>query len=402
MRLSCPNCGAQYEVPLEVIPRAGRDVQCSNCGHTWFQIHPDQDVELAAEVGGSIPDQGWMPQGTHADDIVARESAEDPAVHSTEDEVQPPEVRFDDDESKDVAEPEHSPEREPAKPEAVSATQADEGPETYTEADTQTGTEAGTEDGAEDGSDDDSEDDSDQRDVSRDVDADSDFSGSDASESDRSDEDDPVAASTPPRRKAIDSAVADVLRQEAEHEVEAREADTREALETQPELGLDAGFDESGQRTTDDDDKTAKATARKLRIQGLSGSDTAPVLAPEADTAAHQSRRDLLPDIEEINSTLRSTDDRNAGDTTAGAVPHKARRRNGFRLGIVTMLLLATVLVLTYAYNRQITAAYPATKPAISAYMVKMNGARVWLDTAVTGGMLWLNDQAEASGSDLK
>ena len=41
MRLICPNCNAQYEVPTEVIPEAGRDVQCSNCGHTWFQHHPD-------------------------------------------------------------------------------------------------------------------------------------------------------------------------------------------------------------------------------------------------------------------------------------------------------------------------------------------------------------------------
>jgi predicted Zn finger-like uncharacterized protein len=41
MRLTCPNCGAQYEVPDDVIPESGRDVQCSNCGDTWFQAHPD-------------------------------------------------------------------------------------------------------------------------------------------------------------------------------------------------------------------------------------------------------------------------------------------------------------------------------------------------------------------------
>ena len=37
MRLTCPNCSAQYEVPDEVIPDEGRDVQCSNCEETWFQ-----------------------------------------------------------------------------------------------------------------------------------------------------------------------------------------------------------------------------------------------------------------------------------------------------------------------------------------------------------------------------
>ncbi len=41
VRLTCPNCKAQYEVPLDVIPDTGRDVQCSNCSFTWFQVHPD-------------------------------------------------------------------------------------------------------------------------------------------------------------------------------------------------------------------------------------------------------------------------------------------------------------------------------------------------------------------------
>jgi len=48
MRLTCPNCGAQYEVPDEVIPQEGRDVQCSNCGDTWYQAHPDHP-EAATE-----------------------------------------------------------------------------------------------------------------------------------------------------------------------------------------------------------------------------------------------------------------------------------------------------------------------------------------------------------------
>lgn len=37
MRLICPNCVAQYEVDENVIPAEGRDVQCANCGHNWFQ-----------------------------------------------------------------------------------------------------------------------------------------------------------------------------------------------------------------------------------------------------------------------------------------------------------------------------------------------------------------------------
>lgn len=55
MRLVCPNCGAQYEVSKDVIPDVGRDVQCSNCGHTWFQPHPDFDPDLADELGKVLP-----------------------------------------------------------------------------------------------------------------------------------------------------------------------------------------------------------------------------------------------------------------------------------------------------------------------------------------------------------
>ncbi len=50
MRLMCPNCDAEYEVDASAIPESGRDVQCSNCGHAWFQQHPDHEADSAAEA----------------------------------------------------------------------------------------------------------------------------------------------------------------------------------------------------------------------------------------------------------------------------------------------------------------------------------------------------------------
>ena len=38
MRLTCPNCGAVYEVPDDAIPDTGRDVVCTSCDHGWFQL----------------------------------------------------------------------------------------------------------------------------------------------------------------------------------------------------------------------------------------------------------------------------------------------------------------------------------------------------------------------------
>ena len=37
MRLVCPNCKANYEVPRHAVTIGGREVKCASCGHSWFQ-----------------------------------------------------------------------------------------------------------------------------------------------------------------------------------------------------------------------------------------------------------------------------------------------------------------------------------------------------------------------------
>jgi predicted Zn finger-like uncharacterized protein len=37
MRLVCPNCKANYEIPRHAVPISGREVKCDSCGHSWFQ-----------------------------------------------------------------------------------------------------------------------------------------------------------------------------------------------------------------------------------------------------------------------------------------------------------------------------------------------------------------------------
>jgi len=36
MRLSCPNCDAEYDIPDGMVPAAGRHVQCTACHTRWF------------------------------------------------------------------------------------------------------------------------------------------------------------------------------------------------------------------------------------------------------------------------------------------------------------------------------------------------------------------------------
>lgn len=57
MRLICPNCSAQYEVDDQVIPQAGRDVQCSACTHTWFQYPLDIAMRLREQEDDTEDDE---------------------------------------------------------------------------------------------------------------------------------------------------------------------------------------------------------------------------------------------------------------------------------------------------------------------------------------------------------
>ncbi|WP_147107847.1 zinc-ribbon domain-containing protein [Tateyamaria sp. syn59] len=262
MRLICPNCDAQYEVVDDVIPAEGRDVQCSNCGQTWFQHHPDH-----------------MPDDTDAD--------EGPV-----DQV-------------------------PADDEPAEEEERTEAPE--------------------------------------------------------------------PKRRELDPSVADILREEAEVESKAR-ASEAEALESQPELGLDSA-------EADGDRRAREARARMSRMRG---EDPAPEQVSEAaaTAAAIGSRRDLLPDIEEINSTLRSTGDREtapAADMAADPA-EAAQSRSGFRRGFLLMILLAVVLLVIYVFAPDIARSVPQADPLLSSYVAQVDSARVWLDGQVAAGLTWLDN----------
>ena len=64
MRLTCPNCEAQYEVPEDAISEEGREVECTNCDHVWLQ----KPLAESAEVDDPI-----------TQDDVAETPAETPA-----------------------------------------------------------------------------------------------------------------------------------------------------------------------------------------------------------------------------------------------------------------------------------------------------------------------------------
>jgi predicted Zn finger-like uncharacterized protein len=269
MRLICPNCDAQYEVDDAAIPAAGRDVQCSSCGHGWFQTHPE--VEAAQEAESALHD---------APDVVA------PTDIATERPPGPPLPQ------PTIAVP----------PTSVSS---DTAPADIVDAET--------------------------------------------------------AAVDTPQSRQIDEAVLAVLREEAEREMIARRLDAEPVVETQADLGID-------------DVPPTTTSARHITL--LKGEDP----DDEPEVKREMTRREMLPDIEEINSSLRPGDVAVGDDGETFEVVQRPPPRSGFRSGFVLMVVLAIAIVAVYVMAPRIAEQIPGAKPALDSYVATVDVARAWLD----------------------
>lgn len=226
------------------------------------------------------------------------------------------------------------------------------------------------------------------------------------------DEPAPPANAPAPTRRSLDPSVADILREEADTEFAARKRRQAEILESQPDLGLDIADDPepAPQATAFDDDNAdeddrvteRRALDAKRRMARMRGEPEQTV--PSATTAAGalSSRRKLLPDIDEINSTLRND---SSSTASAGAPPTAAevgevrRRRVGFRRGFSLMMLLCAALALIYVFAPQIAQAVPAVDPLLNSYVTWVDQIRLGLNNQVSALLAWLDDVASQSNS---
>ena len=288
MRLICPNCSARYEVPADVIPAEGRDVQCSNCQETWFQTHPD--TEPQTDVAQTLKEH----------------------FAQTEPEAAPI----------------------PEQSDAVSETDP----------------------------------------------IDYEFERALDQELDTIAEDDPDVAPAPAitherSKREIDPSVADILREEAQREREQRAAET---FEHQDEFALD-----TDEPTSDPQPKKSGYIDPKLDDLDEMYNDTA--------SDAPASSRDLLPDIEEINSTLRRDKKSANRDEPETQVQKNASGRRGFRAAIILLLLALAV----YAYADLITSNVPQLAPYLDAYVAQIDQWRAALSDQTSGFLTWLQAQAD-------
>ena len=110
------------------------------------------------------------------------------------------------------------------------------------------------------------------------------------------------------------------------------------------------------------------------------------------------SRRELLPDIEEINSSLRSSGERE--QRVADPSPDTAEqtpKRSGFRRGFLLMIVIALVLAAIYIFAPQIARSVPQVDPFLSAYVAQVDSMRTWLDGLLQQGLQTLDDAATQS-----
>lgn len=394
MRLICPNCGAQYEVPESVIPEAGRDVQCSGCGHTWFQHHHSH-----------VPDPTPPASEDDWDDQDDLDAADDSL--------------FADDAPK-------------AAPQTTAAAPAPAASAPHDSKIAQTGTDPGTDTAEEEwqgfpqdpaltagptgtGLQPDPEDP-----ISR------------LPEVEEDDYEEDPARDLPMPRRRLDSSVADLLREEAEREARARAGERGAGLETQPDLGLDTSTSSSfvaqptpGLRRNDGrgdgryDDRAATTPPPLPEAPPKAAPDpTAEPAAPQpqanedriaalAAAAVAESRRGLLPDIEEINSSLRATSDRRPARADDHDVPGQSAdprripdepKARGFSRGFSVTLLIAALLLMLYVFAPALADAVPAITPVLTGYVSAVDGLRLMIDAQAQNLSRWLADIAGSTG----
>lgn len=171
----------------------------------------------------------------------------------------------------------------------------------------------------------------------------------------------PGAALAAPR---VDPSVLEVLREEAERELSERRRSQPAGLEMQGDLGLVT---------------RPPPTADAPRPDP--GHDA------ESDSAATPpSRRNLLPDIEELSSTLQpGSTPRRLGDARTTLPPTAQDERTGFRQGLSLVLLIAVLLVGLYALTPMIAHRIPALGEALAGYVALVDSLRLWVSESLRG-----------------
>ena len=361
MRLVCPNCEAKYEVPEDAIPETGRDVQCANCGHAWYQMRPRAAVAetvsaapVAAPPIVKSPDPAPVPVAdpepeAEPDPVTIPEVAVTPEPEAPILDVQPESAAFD-----PVAAPSQASVDPEVSEEAQSTTEPvpplDPAAEIVAPAVVVTEAEP----------------------VATEVVADP---VPDPATDAGQDEDTAAVAATAvsaaPVAYAVDESVLAILREEAEREAHARRSEVAKPLEVQPDPGIDV------------------VAPVKKPVEVISVDEVAPPVADDSEDKL-AGRKTRLPDVEEINSTLRPTEQAVGevrDDTAAVAVEGRSSFRSGFLLVLVVAILGAALYISADALAQ----AVPALAGVLKSYVGLVDSLRLQLDGLMQSATVAIN-----------
>lgn len=398
MRLVCPNCEAKYEVPEDAIPETGRDVQCANCGHAWYQMR--SRAPLAESTSAPVAAPASAPAASHAAAPVAEIADAPAAIAATSDDAKSDIGQFGDSTPEDLsvadaAVPAPTVERvsevedaapvdepaalmaEPEVPVVGDASDMTVGGEAPVPADAVAEAVPSLEESIEVSSD--VPDVPDVPDVAEEVATVSlvgavpaleasvveSLVATEATETEAEpevqDRPDVAATTTAPVAYAVDESVLAILREEADREAQARRAEAAKPLETQTDLGIEAA------------------------IPAIPAKPVESV----AVTAAEATRRTRLPDVEEINSTLRPSETAVEEGAVSEAAP--AEGRSSFRSGFLLVLTVAILGSALYGSADALASAVPSLAGPLKAYVSFVDGLRLHLDGLMQSATVAIN-----------
>ena len=199
-------------------------------------------------------------------------------------------------------------------------------------------------------------------------------------------------------KQRLHPTVAEVLREEARRETEARAAET---LEMKTELGLDGGAqflaprrEASENAQADQQAETvsaAKPEAKTLEeeldeLEAILGKNTQESRPPKSA---------LLPNIEDINPSIEAEE--TAGEVQEASdapLPKQPRKRTG-TFGFITGLLVIGLLFAIYHFEERIVQFHEPLAPALKSYVEYVDRIRAYSDHSVHKAIAWLEFQAE-------
>ncbi len=186
-----------------------------------------------------------------------------------------------------------------------------------------------------------------------------------------------------PDRKPLDSSIADILREEA-----AREKEIRATQEASPP---------PSERQSQSPGERAEETRKRIAAMTGDAAATPAAVAAAATGAVPGSNLRTMPNIDEINATLRA---RAQASDTSGLTEDEQQevvRRRGFRRGFFLVLLLLAVLIAPYFFVDQITENLPQTEGVMAQYVQTVDQLRIWLDEQVQVARAMIDDLMNGS-----